>query len=142
MRTSSGAVKGILLRDYDGKADLTPFIATASAMVDQVVYYAQRKVIPFFHSATLLELIERWLAAHYYACSDQPFSQKSTEGASGGFQGKTADFIQGTKYGQTALRLDVSGVLEALDRRKVAGGFWAGTKHGESNESTETVEDE
>jgi hypothetical protein len=125
-RTNSRAVEGVLARDWDGKTSLIPYIQSANSMVNRVAQFAPNRGFALTRSE--LELIERWLAAHFYCCSDQPFSQKTTDGASGTFQGKTAEEgLCGTKYGQMAVRLDVSGVLNALDKRIVAKGHWLGS---------------
>ena len=130
-RTTSTAVQGILLSDYgpleDGtEPSLTPFIDTASAMVDDVVDCAALKDIVLTDAR--LELIERWLAAHLYAVSDKPYTSKSTEGASASFNGQTATYLEATLYGQTAMRLDSSNCLNAVGaaETKVASGFWLG----------------
>lgn len=126
-RTTTTDVKSVLMEDYDtiDNPSLTPFIDTASAFVDQVVVCATRKGITL--DDTLLELIERWLAAHCYSMSDQPYSSRSNLRASGSFQGQTGKYFEATKYGQTAVSLDHSGCLAALgEERKVARGRWLG----------------
>jgi hypothetical protein len=124
-RTNSNAVAGILTRDWDGETSLIPYIQSANAMVNRVASIAPQRGIALSNSE--LELIERWLSAHFYCCSDQPLAQKTTDGAAGQFQGKTEDGLCGTKYGQMAVRLDISGVLNALDKRLVAKGAWLGS---------------
>ena len=114
--------------DYDlvANPDLTPFIDTASALVDDVAECATNKGKPL--TSGRLELLERWLAAHFYQQSDQGYTQRATLRASGTFQGDTGMYLESTKYGQTARNLDSSGCLNAIANgtRKVAGGFWAG----------------
>ena len=114
-RTTSQAVKSVLLGDYDGESSLVSFIDTASVVVTRVNTCAVAKGVTL--STAELELIERWLAAHFYACSDQPYSVAETDKARGRFQGQTGMFLTGTKYGQTAMRLDPSGCLEAIGNR-------------------------
>lgn len=127
-RTTAAKVKSILLDDFDSvdEPSLTAFIETACVMVNRVETCA----ITRGKSLTVaeLELVERWLAAHCYAMSDQPLSSKSTEGASGNFQGQTGMYLEATKYGQMAMKIDWSGCLEAIAKpeRKVAGGVWLG----------------
>lgn len=132
-RTTSGAVQGLLMDDYGRRADLTlpdmsPYIETASAFVDDVVACAARKSPPLSIGAARLELIERWLAAHCYASVDQPYTSKSQGGASASFQGQTGFYLEGTKYGQMASRLDSTGCLEAIasQQKKTASGAWLG----------------
>ena len=126
-RTTIGAVKGIMEpgRDYNGHTDLMPFIATANAVVNRVVNLAVTARNMAIQS-TDAELIERWLAAHFYCQSDKTYQSKSTQGASGSFTGQTAMGLKSTLYGQTAKVMDPSGVLEAIDERKFAGGHWLG----------------
>lgn len=125
-RTTSSAVQLILLKDYDGEdlPSLSPYIEAATAIVDRVESCASEKEIPL--SATELELIERWLSAHFYQMSDQAYTSKSTGGASGSFKGQFGAGFEITTYGQMALRLDYSGCLSAIDKRQTAGAFWLG----------------
>ena len=129
-RTTSTLVRAILDTggDYDTQElpSLTPFIDTASAIVDRVEACAIAKGLTL--SSTELELIERWLSAHCYGQSDQPYSSRSTAGASGSFQGQTAMRFEGTKYGQMALSLDYSGCLDAIGKRQFASAFWLGKR--------------
>lgn len=131
VRTTSDNVKGVLRLgseggDYDDVANpsLTPYIATANAITSRVYTCSVQKKLTL--STTELELIERWLAAHFYAMSDQTYAQRSTQGASGSFQGQTGMGLEATKYGQTALAVDYSGCLTAINKRQFASGFWLG----------------
>jgi hypothetical protein len=139
-RTNDAAVKALLLpgRDYDTEQapSLTPFIDTASAMVDDVADCITAKG-GTAHSVSRLELIERWLSAHYFKVSDKGYSSRSTEGASGAFDGQTAMYLESTLYGQTALRLDSSGCLEAAGGAggiKTAGAGWMGRPPSEQTD--------
>ena len=128
-RTSDVAVEGLLRSgaddsDYDGESSLQPFIDTANVIVTRVAACATAKGITL--SSAELELIERWLAAHFYKCSDQAFSSESTGGASGSYQGQTGMYLEGTKYGQTAINLDYSGCLLAISKGMRAGASWLG----------------
>lgn len=135
MATTSDAVKGLLLSDYgrttDGTLpDLSPFIATASAVVARVSACATRKAATL--SADELSMMEAWLAAHFYKQSDQAVTSESTEGASASYQGQTGMGLEGTKYGQTALSLDFTGCLAAVAKggRRV-GISWLGKTEAE-----------
>jgi len=131
-RTTPLAVQGILGKQYDALTDLQQFIDTASAVVDDTVQCAsQRK---WLLSPAKQELIERYLAAHFYAAMDQLMSQKSTGQASATYQGQTAMSLDGTKYGQVAMNLDYSGCLSAISKRAFARGFWMGTPCGSANQ--------
>ena len=129
IRTSSGAVKSVLMDDYGARRDgtlpdLTPYIETASSVTDDVVVYAAAKGITL--NVIKLELIERWLGAHFYVMSDQPYLEKETMQARAKYQGTTGMMLKASKYGQTALLLDTSGTLATMEERKVAGAFWLG----------------
>lgn len=125
-RTTSAAVKLVLQDDYDSanEPSLVPFLDTATAMVDRVATCATRK--SWTLSAAELELIERWLAAHFYCQGDPSYVSRSTAGASGNFTGQFGMGLDGTRYGQQAQAIDTSGCLAALAKRRVAGGAWLG----------------
>lgn len=139
IRTTALAVQKILRTgpggDYDGRADLTPYIETASAMTDRIVACATTKGNPL--TATEAELIERWLSAHFYAVSDKPYAEKATEGARAVFQGKTGMRLEFTGYGQTAISLDPSGCTEQMNKRVTVGGFWLGRRPSEQTDYTD-----
>jgi hypothetical protein len=132
-RTTSSAVQGVLLRDYDSRDNpsLTPFIDTASSVVDDVALCAVNKGTPL--SDAKLELIERWLSAHCYAMNDQPYAEKKTMQASAVFQGRTGMYLEATKYGQMAVSLDPTGCLSAIasGSRKKASIAWLGLPESE-----------
>lgn len=123
-RTTSASVEGILLAAYDGTSSLTPFIDSATSIVDQVSSCATRRGVSL--TTAQLELIERWLAAHLYAMSDQIAESERNLNASVKYQGKTEMNLDSTKYGQTAKMMDHSGCLNALGNRKVARVIWLG----------------
>jgi len=58
---------------------------------------------------------------------DPTYRSRSTGGASGAFDGNTTMGLEGSRYGQAAIRIDVSGCLDIIDKKKYAGTFWAGT---------------
>lgn len=132
-RTSSTLVEGILRvgpgGDYDGSTDLTPYIDTAAAVVNRVAACAVNK--GFVLSSDELELIERWIAAHFYAMSDQPYLEKETERARGKFQGVTKMHFEATKYGQVAMDIDYSGCLTNISKRTFARVDWLGKRESE-----------
>ena len=125
-RTTAAAVKLVLNRDYDFKhdPDLTPYIDAASSLVDDVADCAVAKGAAL--SDAKLELIERWLSAHFYQQSDMGFASKSTQGASASFHGRTDMGGDSTLYGQSAQALDPSGCLRALLKGARASLEWLG----------------
>lgn len=131
LRTNPTKVKDVLVagKNYSAAAEgsLTPCIEAANALTDEVYSCAVSKGVSL--STTLLEKIETYLACHFYGHSDQFLQARSTEGASGTFQGKTDLGLNGSQYGQTAMTLDISGCLRAFN----AGGrvqlLWLGTEY-------------
>jgi hypothetical protein len=145
-RTTADAVKAVLLpgNDYDLERapSLTPFIDTASIFVDRIA--ARAVVQELTITVTELEVIERWLAAHFYAVSDRPFAFKGEDGAQANFDGKTEKGLEATLYGQTATLLDPTDLLDeieseaAVDDRplafRTAGGAWLGRRPSEQTD--------
>jgi hypothetical protein len=122
IRTSSLLVLSVLGDDYGPRADgslpdLTPYIATASNVVDQVAVDSSAN--GFNLSGATLELIERWLSAHYYTKNDPTYTSRAG-----------ASFVRGSQdpepYVGPALDLDPSGCLNALLKRQRASGQWLG----------------
>lgn len=134
-RTTALAVQKVLDAggDYRPNKDLSPYIDVGSAIVDDLVTYATDNDITV-PGAARLELIERWLAAWSYCMSDQPYSSRSTDGASASFQGQTAMYLEANKYGQTAVSLDPTGYLVTLAKGEgptSASAVWLGTRYSD-----------
>jgi len=126
-RTSSASVQALLGQNYDGSTTLTPFIDTATALVDWLSSQDSDGEL----NSTLLELIERYLAAHFYHPVNQFVQAEGAGGASNTYQGQTGQGFSSTMYGQTALRLDVTGLLakrelESQQGRSKATVGWLG----------------
>lgn len=122
MRTSAPLVIGILGDDFGLRADgstpdLTPYITTASNLVDQVAVDSTTN--GFSLSAATLELIERWMAAHYYTKSDPTYTGRAG-----------ASFVRSQQdpepYVGVAIDLDPSGSLNTLLKRQRASAVWGG----------------
>lgn len=108
--------------DHEGNdPDLQPYIDTATVIVDRVVTCATAK--NYTHTAAELELIERWLAAHYYTRMDPTYTSKSTAGASGSFTSPKDDT---ERYRASAIELDASGCLKQILSRNKASAAWLG----------------
>lgn len=125
VRTTSAAVEEII--DVVAIIDLTPFIETASALVDTCC------AVDGDYDATRLELIERWLSAHCYTIREMI---AESEKASVAFEKKQSKVDLGfdtSHYGQMAMRLDYKGGLAALNNRAKKGhkisysAVWLGT---------------
>lgn len=112
--------------DYDtvNEPDLTGQIASANVVVTRAASLASQKGVTL--TSDELELMERWLAAHFYCVSDQTYASKSTDGASASFHGKTDMNFESTRYGQSALNVDYSGALTNISKRQFARAVWLG----------------
>lgn len=136
-RTTAALVAGVLVDastsasgqgDYDGSTDLTPYIDAASSVVDDLEAADEDGDL----SSAKLEIIERWLAAHYYTIMDPIYMSKTTMGRSASFQQRS--------YLDVAKQLDPTGMLEALVEGKRAKGFWLGRAQDQYADENEVVE--
>lgn len=131
-RTTEEAVA--LLAEVDELIDLSPFIETASAFVEEVCATALDSDGNDYYDATRLELIERWLAAHFYKIRDPQVENEAASGISQKNATKVELGFNLTHWGQMALRLDTYGGLAALEETTKAGAgrptfgiLWLGT---------------
>lgn len=125
--TNSTAVATLLGgQNYDGSTDLDQYIDSADVLVSNIPQWATDKNINI--SDASLEIIERWLACHYYACMNQQAANQSvaTGGISMSHQGQTTMRIESTRWGQRALELDFTGYLSMINRRAIATMNWLG----------------
>lgn len=121
-RTTDEQVAEII--EVDDNIDLTPFIATATAVVDRV------EAANADATDSELELIERWLTAHYYAIRDPRAVSEKAGPVGATYQSKVGMGFANTHYGQQAMLLDSSGTLTALNNSKgsrTASLTWIGT---------------
>jgi len=123
-RTTSERVRDVLMDDYDPSKKLTPYIDSATLVIDRMIICASNKGISI--SVAEAEICERWLAACMYALSDKPYASRSNLQASGQFHGQTGMGWEANLYGQNAMRLDPSGCLFAMNNRAKASGGWLG----------------
>lgn len=125
VRTTDSAVGAII--DITSGTDITPFIEAASAVVDD-------HCAPLAYGATRLELIERWLAAHFFAVYDGQIASEKADEVSQAFQYDVGKYLEFTKYGQMAIILDNLGGLAAWQAAIESGKvlprqlFWGGKK--------------
>lgn len=121
------------LRDQvntDSDIHVGVFIDTANALTDYVADKDSRSLL----TTALLKQIELHLAAHFYAHRDQEFTEKKSLDASGKFQGQYGMGLKGTKWGQAAITLDVSGTLASLDSGGGATIEWLGKPPSEQTD--------
>lgn len=128
IRVSQEMVRSTLT-DFDPDINMMPYIRTANALVDWLDGCDTAGDL----STTELELIEMWLAAHFYAVNDQRLAAESKGKSGATYQGKTDMGLQATLYGQTALLLDTTGCLakrnlESISGKRTASMSWLGTE--------------
>lgn len=122
-RTTELAVSKIISIEGTDVNVLTPFIETATNLVDRVC-------VPLGYDAVTLELIERWLAAHFYAIRAPRAAREKIGQAEKESQHKVDLHLDVTTYGQQVMLLDTEGGLAKLS--KGIGGTkasvrWLGT---------------
>lgn len=110
------------------KIPLEPFIRQANILTN---WLDSEDTDGELSNNTLIE-IEVLLAAHFYQVHiDPPYQSKSTNGASGSYQGATGFSLQATHHGQTAMLLDSTALLtkrnlEAQTGKRKASTTWLG----------------
>lgn len=114
-RTTQTAVKRII--DVDTAVNLTPFIDTASELVTEVCESLGT------YSEDRLELIERWLAAHFYAIFDQQnqLTGEKTGPVSAQYGQNVGVGLKYTRWGHQVLLLDTAGGFAALNANAEKG---------------------
>ena len=126
----------IELIDVDSSISLDPFISAANELVTELCTSSS-------YSDTRLEMIEAWLAAHFYLMRDQAVDTAKAGSVSVKYQYKIGLQLAQTKQGQTAMMLDTAGNLANLSKKiergrsATAGVTWAGTDLYEESEAEE-----
>lgn len=127
-RTSIALVEAIIETDpsivQPGGSGLSPFIDAANNMVTNLCVIMPANSpddTKFQYDAGTLELIERWLSAHFYAIRDQRTAMEKAGDVAEEFQYKVGLMLQQTIFGQQAMVLDFHGYLAALQRRLTEG---------------------
>lgn len=130
-RTTDDAVRLILGNEVEAETDLNPFMEIANELVTEVL--AEDETVT--HSETRLEMIERWLSAHFYKASLDPMATSERAGSVGAsYQSETGLVLFTSHYGQHACLLDTSGKLAALSKatedgkKRKVGVHWLGTE--------------
>jgi len=128
-RTTVSAVEGIIEVDSTTISDITPFIAVANELVTECCASAG-------YSESRLELLERWLTAHFYAIRDPRVDTEKAGSVSVKYQYKVDLGFNVTTYGQQALLLDTAGGLIELQnalmtgkKKVIPGVTWLGTEN-------------
>ncbi len=120
--------------EVDSDISLTPFITAANELVTEVCTDSS-------YSSTRLQLIETWLAAHFYAMRDQQVMMERAGPVQTQYQHKGGLCLYQTKQGQTAMILDTAGNLAQLSKR-IEGGEAAGVVFGWMGTDYDTEDDE
>lgn len=129
MRTTAPAVKLLVETDDTVSTDLAPFIEAANSLVTKFCDDGLGT-----NSEAQLELIERWLAAHFYKIRDAAVSNESAGGVGAGFQYKIDYGLALTHWGQQAMAFDFTGNLAAWCKQVASGRAprvgvtWLGTE--------------
>lgn len=126
VRTTEEAVKLIIEYDTNLIPDLTPFIASASLLVDTVVDIAPAP------SDAILELVERYCCAHLIATTDPRIAAEQVKSLQATYQHRLTDGLGNTHFGTLAQLFDTTGRLARWNKQMVEGRgskqlFWAGT---------------
>ena len=131
VRTTPTLVEGII--EIDSAIGLTPFIAAANALVTQCCTDLTED-----YTTGQLQIIETWLAAHFYTVRDMRAEAEKAGPVSEKFQSKVDLGFDTSHYGQMAMRLDWKGGLAALNEevkkgiKKIIIGTWLGTEKTET----------
>ena len=124
VRTTAADVATLV--EVDAAIDLDAFILTSNELVTELCTDSD-------YTDTRLELIERWLAAHFYAVRDRQAASERAGSVGQTFMYKVGLNLALTVYGQQAMILDTAGDLAALNKkteegkRRTVGVTWLGT---------------
>ena len=124
-RTTDERVALLIQYDRTFITDLQPFIDDASLIIDNVVAIAP---IP---ATNMLELVERYLAAHLVMVTSGQVSMEKVRSIQVQYGTLRDKGFAITHWGTTAMMLDTTGRLAAFNTRLMQGGigkqfFWAG----------------
>lgn len=120
-RTTAAAVAKVVEVDSRSWPDIEPFIEAANALVTA-------KCTASGYSDAILELIERWLAAHFYRVADPQPTMEVAGSVTAQYESRVDLGFDVTKYGQQAMRLDYAGNLALMNNAmKKQEGTLAGT---------------
>ncbi len=133
-RTTYLAVSKITKINTSITTDAAPFIEAANFLVTKLCSTATDEDGDLYHDATSLELVERWLAAHFYRIRDPEADTKKAGPVTKKDQYKVDLALDQTRYGQQAMAIDISGELASWnedvksgDAGKEAIFHWIGT---------------
>jgi hypothetical protein len=137
-RTTASAIRQIMEVD-SSITNLTPFILSANLLVTECCSEAG-------YTDERLELIERFLAAHFVTGRDKPVTSETAGPVSVSYALKVGYGLKGSFFGQQAALLDTAGGLARADAVAQAGGkitprvVWSGNTQTELTAILETME--
>jgi hypothetical protein len=100
-----------IIEKKDTIDNVAPFVDTAKVLLDN--YFADEDI-----SDTLLSEIGCWLAAHFYTLKNRQSGQESSGDVQVRYYAKIEMGLRATSYGQQAIAMDPTGILDNLDKRK------------------------
>lgn len=128
-RTTAVAIESII--QVVRNVNLNPFIDAANELVTEKCAVVFPGEMPKFNCRDLpifvplpggfayadyrLELIERWLSAHFYTVEFMVSSEQRAGDVQQRFQGRTGQGLDSSLYGQHAQMLDTMGALAVLN---------------------------
>lgn len=122
IRTTADEVKKLVEVDTTISSDLLPFITSASILVDKVcATKLAADGVSNFYDAAELELIERWLAAHFYTIRDNRIASEGVKSLTASYQFSIGKGLSSSMQGQTAMMLDRAGGLASLSKSMEEG---------------------
>lgn len=124
-RTTSNAVESII--EVDAGDDVTPAIEVATFLVGKHCVTAGG--LSETTDAVELELVERWLSAHFYSVTVPRAKSEKAGPVAQTIESKVDLGFNVTRHGQQAMRLDSTGKLAALDRQAREGSARVGSVH-------------
>ena len=128
-RTTNTNVQDALGDNYVSGDSVDAAIDAATLLVDRVSTLDTGSVL----SSAALEMIERYLAAHFYAISQQIPESEGVGKSSTKWQGRTAMGLDFTQYGQHAMLLDFTGTLKSINAGKSRPNItWLGQRASEA----------
>jgi hypothetical protein len=114
-RASDDDVRALV--DDDASISMNIFIETAAELTDYVESCDTGSTLP----SRRLRLIETYLAAHFYLHRDQDLESEGAGKSQGRYRGKADLGFDGSKHGQTAMRMDTTGCLAKLNKQAKEG---------------------
>lgn len=118
-----------MLIEVDADDDLTPFIETANVLVTKICGVNDGNGVPYY-TDSVLELIERWLSAHFYAVYRPRAEVEGVDNVIEHIETKLDIGFNVTRYGQQAMRIDYNGFLAAVNNaaNKIAANLPGGNR--------------